>query len=70
VPAGLVELPRGVFYLWTALGTLIWTAALALGGFVLEDQFHKVADWAEPIGFVITILFRNRLDSRGGHGWI
>jgi membrane protein DedA with SNARE-associated domain len=53
VPAGLIELPRGVFYLWTALGTLIWTAALALGGFILEDQFHRVADWAEPIGFVI-----------------
>ncbi len=53
VPAGLVELPRGVFYLWTALGTLIWTGALALGGYVLEDQFNKVGEWAEPIGFVI-----------------
>jgi membrane protein DedA with SNARE-associated domain len=53
VPAGLIELPRGVFYLWTALGTLIWTSALALGGYILEDQFHRVADWAEPIGFVI-----------------
>ena len=53
VPAGLVEMPRGVFYLWTALGTAIWTSALALGGYLLEDQFHKVADWAEPIGFAI-----------------
>ena len=53
VPAGLVELPRGVFYLWTALGTLIWTGALSLGGYLLEDQFHKVGEWAEPIGFVV-----------------
>ena len=53
VPAGLVELPRGVFYLWTALGTLIWTSGLALGGYILEDQFHKVADWAGPIGFAV-----------------
>ena len=53
VPAGLVELPRGVFYVWTALGTLIWTSGLALGGYILEDQFHKVADWAGPIGFGI-----------------
>ena len=53
VPAGLVELPRGVFYLWTALGTLIWTSGLALGGYILEDQFHRVADWAGPIGFVV-----------------
>ena len=50
VPAGLVELPRGVFYLWTALGTFIWTSGLALGGYVLEDQFHKVEEWAGPIG--------------------
>jgi membrane protein DedA with SNARE-associated domain len=53
VPAGLVELPRGVFYLWTGLGTLIWTGALALGGYILEDQFNKVGEWAEPIGWVI-----------------
>ena len=53
VPAGLVELPRGVFYLWTALGTLIWTSGLALGGYLLEDQFHRVADWAGPIGFAV-----------------
>ncbi len=53
VPAGLVELPRGVFYAWTALGTLIWTSGLALGGYLLEDQFHRVADWAGPIGFAV-----------------
>jgi membrane protein DedA with SNARE-associated domain len=53
VPAGLVELPRGVFYFWTGLGTLIWTGALALGGYILEDQFNKVGEWAEPIGWVI-----------------
>src|SRR5918997_6972409 len=41
VPAGLVGLPRGGFYLLTALGTLIWTAALAFGGYVLEEQSHK-----------------------------
>jgi membrane protein DedA with SNARE-associated domain len=53
VPAGLIEMPRGVFYLWTALGTAIWTAGLALGGYLLEDQFHRVADWAGPIGFAV-----------------
>jgi membrane protein DedA with SNARE-associated domain len=53
MPAGLIEMPRGVFYLWTALGTAIWTAGLALGGYLLEDQFHRVADWAGPIGFAV-----------------
>jgi membrane protein DedA with SNARE-associated domain len=50
IPAGLVELPRTVFYVWTSLGTLIWTAGLALGGYVLEDQFSAVERWAGPIG--------------------
>jgi membrane protein DedA with SNARE-associated domain len=52
VPAGLVEMPRHVFYLWTALGTLIWTSGLALGGYFLEEQFHLVEEWAGPIGLV------------------
>jgi membrane protein DedA with SNARE-associated domain len=50
IPAGLVELPRTVFYGWTSLGTLIWTAGLAIGGYVLEDQFSAVERWAGPIG--------------------
>lgn len=50
IPAGLIELPRIVFYIWTALGTLIWTSGLALGGYFLEDQFHLVEAWAGPIG--------------------
>lgn len=50
VPAGLVELPRRVFYGWTSLGTLIWTGALAIGGYVLEERFGAVEKWAGPIG--------------------
>ena len=50
IPAGLVALPRGVFYIWTTIGTAIWTAGLALAGYLLEDSFHLVEDWAGPIG--------------------
>lgn len=56
VPAGLVELPRPVFYLWSGIGTGIWTGGLALGGFLLRDQFHHVEQWAGPIGIGITAL--------------
>jgi membrane protein DedA with SNARE-associated domain len=55
VPAGLIELPRPVFYAWTALGTLIWTAGLAIGGYVLEDQFQVVEGWAGPIGLAFLV---------------
>jgi membrane protein DedA with SNARE-associated domain len=49
-PRAWSRMPRVVFYPWTALGTLIWTSGLALGGYFLEDQFHLVEDWAGPIG--------------------
>ncbi len=55
IPAGLVALPRGVFYFWTGLGTAIWTGGLAMAGYLLEDQFHLVEDWAGPIGASIML---------------
>ena len=66
VPAGLVEMRRGVFYLWTCLGTAVWITALGLGGYILADQFHKVADWAEPIGYAV---FGATLVGIGLHLW-
>ena len=30
VPAGMVEIPRHVFYVWTALGSAIWLTFLAV----------------------------------------
>lgn len=56
VPAGLIELPRLLFYGWTALGTLLWTAGLAIGGYVLEDDFTRVEAWAGPVGLVALAL--------------
>jgi len=55
VPAGLIELPRAVFYGWTALGTLIWTGGLAVAGYALGDDFAAVERWAGPIGFSVLL---------------
>jgi membrane protein DedA with SNARE-associated domain len=66
IPAGLVELPRRVFYLWTLLGTLLWTGGLALAGYALEDKFHLVEEWAGVIGFGILGLV---LGGLGLHIW-
>jgi membrane protein DedA with SNARE-associated domain len=56
VPAGLIELPRHVFYVWTTLGTAIWTSALAIAGFMLEEHFHLVERYAGPIGLGFLAL--------------
>jgi membrane protein DedA with SNARE-associated domain len=63
IPAGLVEMPRWVFYIWTALGSAVWTGGLALAGYALEDRFHLVEEWAGPVGFGIMALVM------GGIGW-
>jgi membrane protein DedA with SNARE-associated domain len=55
IPAGLIALPRRVFYTWTAVGTMIWTGGLAVAGYMLEDKFHLVEEWAGPIGLTIML---------------
>ncbi len=56
VPAGLVELPRKVFYVWTSLGTAIWTGGLALAGYLLQEEFSRVEAWTGPIGLAVMAV--------------
>lgn len=54
VPAGMVAIPRGVFYLWTALGSAVWLTFLALAGYFLEEHYDKVEHWVEPLAWVVV----------------
>lgn len=45
LPAGFAGMPRAPFLLYSALGTIIWTAALAGTGMVLRDNFAAVGDY-------------------------
>jgi membrane protein DedA with SNARE-associated domain len=53
IPAGLIKIPRHVFYLWTALGSTVWTLFLASAGYLLEDHYDKVERWLEPLSYVV-----------------
>ena len=53
VPAGMVEIPRHVFYIWTALGSAIWLTFLAVAGYFLEEHYDKVEHWVEPLAWVV-----------------
>ncbi len=57
VPAGLTQMPLMPFLAFTALGSLLWTTALALAGYLLRDQFDRVATWLNPVTNVILLLF-------------
>lgn len=48
VPAGIAGMGLGRFLLLSAIGSLAWTAALALAGYVLEDHYARVADYIDP----------------------
>ncbi len=56
IPAGLVEMPRPVFYAWTLLGTVIWVGGLALLGYWLEGRAAAIGGWVDPIGKVLIAL--------------
>ncbi len=54
IPAGLVHIPRAVFYLWTALGSLIWIGALTIAGYWMEDHYERVEGWIEPLSYAVV----------------
>jgi len=56
VPAGVIHIPRTVFYLWTGIGSAIWVGGLALVGYWLEEHHHQVEEWLAPFGVVMGVL--------------
>jgi membrane protein DedA with SNARE-associated domain len=53
LPAGFAGMALGPFLLYSAAGTLIWTAALAYAGVVLRANFTLVGDY---IGMVSNVV--------------
>ena len=54
LPAGFARMPFGAFLFYSALGTAIWTAALAYAGVVLKSNFAAVGDY---INVATNIVF-------------
>jgi membrane protein DedA with SNARE-associated domain len=45
LPAGFSAMPLAPFLVYSALGTILWTAALAYAGVVLQANFRLVGDY-------------------------
>lgn len=64
MPAGIARMPLGEFLLWSCAGSLLWAAALAGVGFVLESRYEeaKVAlEWVTRAivgGLLLVYLYR------------
>lgn len=55
VPAGMTGMPLLPFLLYTGSGSLLWTAALTISGYLLEAQFAKVEMWINPVTNVLLL---------------
>ena len=55
VPAGLAGMPLTQFLLYSTIGSLIWTAILTAGGYVLESQYERVAEYLDPVSKAVLI---------------
>lgn len=55
VPAGLIEMPRRVFYAWTTLGSFLWVGGLAVLGFILGESFRHIEGYVDPVGKLLIV---------------
>lgn len=53
VPAGIARMNFGVFLLLTTLGSAIWVGVLAAAGLLLEARYDLVADYIEPVTWIV-----------------
>ncbi|MDP9840062.1 membrane protein DedA with SNARE-associated domain [Neorhizobium huautlense] len=56
VPAGVANMPIGKFLALSFVGTLIWTSALAVAGYLLGQAYSVVADYVDPVSTGVLIL--------------
>jgi membrane protein DedA with SNARE-associated domain len=56
LPAGIAEMPFVRFTVYTFLGCLPWTFALAALGYALGSQWHLVEQFLRPISIAIALL--------------
>ena len=56
LPAGIAEMPLGKFILYTFLGCLPWTLALAGVGYAVGRQWTKVNRYFGPVSVGIAVI--------------
>ena len=75
LPAGFADVPAGTFGLFTTLGSIPWTAALAIAGYALGANWQKAAnDFHGPtyviagilvVALAAAVVLRRRREARG-----
>ncbi|MGB5972171.1 MAG: DedA family protein [Nodosilinea sp.] len=55
VPAGLSHMALVPYLVYSAVGTVLWTGALAVAGYLLGDQFDRVQTFIGPISKIVLV---------------
>lgn len=56
IPAGLLRMPPARFLFWSTLGTVAWTAALSVAGFLLGQRYTAVDRYLGPVSTAIVVV--------------
>jgi membrane protein DedA with SNARE-associated domain len=56
LPAGAAEMPLGRFSLYTAAGSLPWSAGLAIAGFALGENWRVIDRYVADVGYVVAVV--------------
>lgn len=59
VPAGIARMPLSTFMIFSLIGTVVWTAGLALAGYLLGQAYDVVSTYVNPVStgvFVLIVL--------------
>ena len=56
IPPGILRMPVARYLFWSTLGTAIWSAALAGGGYALGAGFERIEEVAAPLTTGIIVL--------------
>lgn len=57
IPAGANRMPLPKFVLFTALGSAIWSGALAYAGMMLGEHWERVIGFVESYQDIVTVIF-------------
>jgi membrane protein DedA with SNARE-associated domain len=56
VPAGILRMRLARFFVYSLIGTTIWTALLAAAGYALGNAFADAEKWLDPISLGVIVL--------------
>ncbi len=56
IPAGLLKMRLWTFFVWSTIGTAVWTALLGTAGYMLGRRFAEVETIIGPLSIAVMVV--------------